>query len=123
MWLMTCASITAPRPQRNTSSARLIESMSALSTAGHRSGAATYARPMARSRGRTAAKVLGVLVAAAAGALAVQEARKRAQSGSAEPKGPIETTTRGARSAAMAGVGAKAGGAYALHRARRAFAS
>ena len=35
----------------------------------------------------------------------------------------MEATTRGARNAALAGVGAKAGGAYALHRARRVFAS
>ncbi len=77
---------------------------------------------MARSRARTAGKVLGVVVAAAAGVLAVQEARKRAAA--AAPAGrPIETTTRAARSAAMAGIGAKAGGSYALHRARRAFAS
>ena len=77
---------------------------------------------MARSRARTAGKVLGVIVAAAAGVLAVQEARKRAAA--AAPAGrPVETTTRAARSAAMAGIGAKAGGSYALHRARRAFAS
>jgi predicted unusual protein kinase regulating ubiquinone biosynthesis (AarF/ABC1/UbiB family) len=78
---------------------------------------------MARSRARTAAKVLGVLAAATAGILAVQEARKRAQSSDTGPKGPVETTSRSARSAAMAGVGAKAGGAYAVHRARRVFAS
>jgi predicted unusual protein kinase regulating ubiquinone biosynthesis (AarF/ABC1/UbiB family) len=78
---------------------------------------------MARSRARTAAKVLGVLVAATAGILAVQEARKRATASTPGSDGPIDTTSRGARSAAMAGVGAKAGGAYAVHRARRAFAS
>ncbi len=36
---------------------------------------------------------------------------------------PVGTSTRAQRSAAMAGIGAKAGGDYALHRARRAFAS
>jgi predicted unusual protein kinase regulating ubiquinone biosynthesis (AarF/ABC1/UbiB family) len=77
---------------------------------------------MARSRARTAGKVLGVIVAAAAGVLAVQEARRRAAAPAPAAR-PIETTTRAARSAAMAGIGAKAGGSYALHRARRAFAS
>ena len=77
---------------------------------------------MARSRARTAAKVLCVLVTAAAGVLAVQEARRRAEA-QRDASSPIATTSRGARSAAMAGVGAKAGGAYAVHRARRAFAS
>ena len=74
-------------------------------------------------KARTAAKVLGVLVAATAGALAVQEARRRTAAAIPAPGGPVEGATRGARSAALAGVGAKAGGAYALHRARRAFAS
>jgi predicted unusual protein kinase regulating ubiquinone biosynthesis (AarF/ABC1/UbiB family) len=78
---------------------------------------------MARSRARTAAKVLGVVVAATAGLIAVQEARKRAASRPVSSGGPIDTTSRAARSAAMAGVGAKAGGAYAVHRARRAFAT
>jgi predicted unusual protein kinase regulating ubiquinone biosynthesis (AarF/ABC1/UbiB family) len=71
-------------------------------------------------KARTIAAVLGVVTAATAGALAVQEARKRA---AAQPSGPVDATTRGARNAAMAGVGAKTGGAYALHRARRVFAS
>ena len=69
---------------------------------------------------RTIAAVLGVATAATAGILAVQEARKRA---TAPAAGPVEATSRGARNVAMAGVGAKAGGAYALHRARRVFAS
>jgi predicted unusual protein kinase regulating ubiquinone biosynthesis (AarF/ABC1/UbiB family) len=77
---------------------------------------------MARSRARTAATVLGVVTAAAAGVLAVQEARRRAEE--RKPAGsPIDVTSRSSRTAAMAGVSAKAGGAYALHRARRAFAS
>jgi predicted unusual protein kinase regulating ubiquinone biosynthesis (AarF/ABC1/UbiB family) len=37
--------------------------------------------------------------------------------------GPVSTTSRTARSAALAGVGAKAGGTLAVHRARRVFAS
>jgi predicted unusual protein kinase regulating ubiquinone biosynthesis (AarF/ABC1/UbiB family) len=71
-------------------------------------------------KARTIAAVLGVVTAATAGALAVQEARKRA---AARPAGPVDATSRGARNAALAGVGAKAGGAYAVHRARRVFAS
>ncbi|MET0727186.1 MAG: AarF/ABC1/UbiB kinase family protein [Acidimicrobiales bacterium] len=79
---------------------------------------------MARSRYRTAARVLGVVVAAAAGALAVQEARRRDQTRSpAGTEGPIPVTSRSGRSAAMAGMGARAGGSYAVHRARRALAS
>jgi predicted unusual protein kinase regulating ubiquinone biosynthesis (AarF/ABC1/UbiB family) len=70
-------------------------------------------------KARTVAAVLGVVTAAAAGVLAVQEARKR----SAAPAGPVGGATKAARNAAVAGVGAKTGGAYALHRARRAFAS
>jgi predicted unusual protein kinase regulating ubiquinone biosynthesis (AarF/ABC1/UbiB family) len=70
-------------------------------------------------KARTVAAVLGVITAATAGALAVQEARKR----SVAAAGPVDAMTRGARNAALAGVGAKAGGAYAVHRARRVFAS
>jgi predicted unusual protein kinase regulating ubiquinone biosynthesis (AarF/ABC1/UbiB family) len=70
-------------------------------------------------RARTIAAVVGVVAAATAGAIAVQEARKRA----AAPDGPVQASTRTARNAAMASVGAKAGGQYALHRAKRAFAS
>ncbi|MGK2950576.1 MAG: ABC1 kinase family protein [Acidimicrobiales bacterium] len=72
-------------------------------------------------KARTIAKVLGVLTAAAGGALAVQEARRRSEAAKAEA-GPISTSNRNARTAAMAGVGARAGGQYALHRAKRAFA-
>jgi predicted unusual protein kinase regulating ubiquinone biosynthesis (AarF/ABC1/UbiB family) len=90
-------------------------------------------------KARTIAKVLGVLAAATAGVLAVQEARRRmAEGGDGDGDGggedaddedgdaagrPVGRTSRTARNAAMAGVGAKAGGSYALHRARRAFAS
>jgi predicted unusual protein kinase regulating ubiquinone biosynthesis (AarF/ABC1/UbiB family) len=79
---------------------------------------------MARSRARTVATIVGLVTAAAAGALAVKEARRRADT-TADGAGtaPVSSTSRNARSAAMAGVGAKAGGSYALHRAKRAFAS
>ncbi len=77
---------------------------------------------MARSRARTAMTILGIVTAAAAGALAVKEARRRAQEAAA-PTSPIDITSRSARSAAVAGMSAKAGGAYALHRAKRVFAS
>ncbi len=75
---------------------------------------------MARSRARTALTLIGLVTAAAAGALAVKEARRRAD---ADTSSPIDTSSRAQRTAAMAGIGAKAGGAYAVHRARRAFAS
>jgi predicted unusual protein kinase regulating ubiquinone biosynthesis (AarF/ABC1/UbiB family) len=75
---------------------------------------------MARSRVRTAVTLVGLATAAAAGLLAVKEARRRAE---ATASSPIDTSSRAQRSAAMAGIGAKAGGAYAVHRARRAFAS
>jgi len=71
---------------------------------------------------RTVAKVLGVITAATAGALAVKEAKKRIDAGG-ESGGPISSSTRNARSVAMAGIGAKAGSQYALHRARKVFAS
>ncbi len=75
---------------------------------------------MARSRVRTAVTLVGLATAAAAGVLAVKEARRRAEAASSSP---IDTSSRAQRSAAMAAIGAKAGGAYAVHRARRAFAS
>jgi len=79
---------------------------------------------MARSGWGRVARALGFAITAAAGAAAVQEARKRAEAARAErATGPIDLTSRSARSAAMAGVGAKAGGQYALHRARKVFAS
>jgi predicted unusual protein kinase regulating ubiquinone biosynthesis (AarF/ABC1/UbiB family) len=76
-------------------------------------------------KARTVAAILGVVTAAAAGAVAVQEARRRAEASRAATTSgaPISVTSRSARNAAMAGIGAKAGGQYALHRARRAFAS
>jgi predicted unusual protein kinase regulating ubiquinone biosynthesis (AarF/ABC1/UbiB family) len=72
------------------------------------------------SRARWFATVLGLVTAAAAGMVAVQESRRRTETARSSP---IDTATRAQRSAAMAGVGAKAGGQYALHRAKRAFAS
>jgi len=72
-------------------------------------------------KARTVAKLLALVGAATAGVLAVQEAKRRADA--AKPAGPIDSSSRSARSAAMAGLGARAGGQYALHRARRAFAS
>jgi len=71
---------------------------------------------------RTIAKILGVVTAATAGALAVKEAKRRIDAGR-EASGPVSSSSRNARSAAMAGVGAKAGSQYALHRARKVFAS
>ncbi len=58
--------------------------------------------------------------AAAAGVLAVKEARRRAD---ASRLAPVDTASRAQRTMAMAGIGAKTGSAYAVHRARRAFAS
>lgn len=72
---------------------------------------------------KTIAKLLGVVTAAAAGAIAVKEAKRRIDAGRDSGGGPISSSSRNARSAAMAGVGAKAGGQYALHRARKVFAS
>lgn len=71
---------------------------------------------------RTVARVLGVLAAATTGLVAVQGARRRGTARPAEAGG-VQTSSRAARNAALAGVGAKAGGHYAIHRARRAFAS
>jgi predicted unusual protein kinase regulating ubiquinone biosynthesis (AarF/ABC1/UbiB family) len=71
---------------------------------------------------RTVAKVLAVTAAATAGVLAVKEAKRRLDAHRDED-GPIASSSRNARSAAMAGIGARAGGQYAMHRARKAFAS
>jgi predicted unusual protein kinase regulating ubiquinone biosynthesis (AarF/ABC1/UbiB family) len=73
-------------------------------------------------RPRTVAKVLGVVIAAAAGVLAVTEAKKR-QDAAKSLDGPVSASSRNARSAAMAGLGARASGQYALHRARKVFAA
>ena len=71
---------------------------------------------------RTVAKVLAVTAAATAGMLAVKEAKRRLDAHRDED-GPIASSSRNTRSAAMAGIGARAGGQYAMHRARKAFAS
>ncbi|MGV3759120.1 MAG: ABC1 kinase family protein [Actinomycetota bacterium] len=75
---------------------------------------------MARTGWGRMGTLIGVALAATAGVAAVQAARRRQPSPSLAP---IDLTSRSARSAAMAGVGAKAGGQYALHRARKVFAS
>ena len=74
-------------------------------------------------KARTVATIVGVITAAAAGVLAVQEARRRSQEAASGGSAPVTGTSRGTRNVALAGVGAKAGSSYALHRARRAFAS
>ncbi len=71
---------------------------------------------------KTIAKVFGVVVAATAGALAVMEAKKRVDASRAAA-GPISSSSRNARSVAVAGVGARAGRQYAMHRARKVFAA
>lgn len=70
----------------------------------------------------TVAKALGAVVAATAGVLALKEATRRLDASRADD-GPIGASSRNARSAAMAAVGARAGGRYARHRARKVFAS
>jgi len=77
---------------------------------------------MARRWGRKGT-VLGLVLAATAGVAAVKAARRPADQRDAGPSTPVDLTSRASRSAALVGVGAKAGGQYALHRARRAFAS
>ena len=125
MWLMPWASITAPSPHRSTSRARLIESRSSI--AGQRTGIDRAEGPSVRSApmpsAKTVAKVLGVITAATAGALAVQGGEEADRRQPRARRGPISSSSRNARSAAMAGIGAKAGGQYALHRARKVFAS
>jgi predicted unusual protein kinase regulating ubiquinone biosynthesis (AarF/ABC1/UbiB family) len=66
------------------------------------------------------AGAVGLVTAAAAGALAVQRARR---SEGTVTGGPVAGTSRGARQARVGGLGARTGGSYALHRARRSFAS
>ena len=73
------------------------------------------------SKASTVAKLLGVVAAATAGIVAVTEAKKRLDAAPAAT--PISSSGRNARTATMAGLGAKAGGQYALHRARKVFAS
>jgi predicted unusual protein kinase regulating ubiquinone biosynthesis (AarF/ABC1/UbiB family) len=75
-------------------------------------------------RSRWAAATVGIVTAAAAGALAVQKARQRqAQERLAPGSAPIARTSRASRTTQMATVSARAGSSYALHRARKVFAS
>lgn len=69
----------------------------------------------------TAAAVAGAAVAAALWKLNQQ--RSDSDHPSRAGRGPVSHNTARSRNARLAGVGAKAGGSYALHRARRAFAS
>ena len=74
------------------------------------------------SRRTVAAAVLAAFGAAAATYLAVKKAgetRRRASG----PVTPLASTSRVARTADVARIGTKAGGSYAVHRARRVFAS
>src|SRR5882757_3503666 len=64
------------------------------------------------------AAVLAAVGAAGAGYLAVKRAGEQHQ---AEVEA-VQTRSRAARTAAMAKIGTRAGGSYAMHRARRAFA-
>src|SRR4051794_35137586 len=61
----------------------------------------------------------GAVGIAAGGAAVLAWQRRQGQLATGEP---MVTGGRWARNAALAGVGSKAGGAYALHRARRVFA-
>src|SRR5689334_21594699 len=61
----------------------------------------------------------GAVGVAAGGAAVFAWQRRRAE---ALAEAPMVTGGRWARNAALAGVGSKAGGAYALHRAKRVFA-
>ncbi len=71
---------------------------------------------------RTTAKLLGLITAASAGLLAVHAAQRQAEA-RRSASGPISSASRNARSAAMVGMGARAGGRYARHRARKVFVS
>jgi predicted unusual protein kinase regulating ubiquinone biosynthesis (AarF/ABC1/UbiB family) len=77
----------------------------------------------AMPKARTVAKLLGIATAAAAGVLAVKEAKRRLDARASYRGNPISSSSRNARSAAVAGISARAGGQYALHRARKVFAS
>ena len=72
------------------------------------------------SRKTVAATVLAAFGAAAATYIAVKKAGEKKAN---ERTSPLTSTTRAARTADVALMGTKAGGSYAVHRARRAFAS
>src|SRR5436190_8916940 len=74
------------------------------------------------SRRTVATAVIAAFGAAAATYLAVKkagEAKRRSEA----PATPLASTSRMARTADVARMGTKAGGSYAVHRARRVFAS
>jgi len=80
-------------------------------------GVARSPRPCARAARRAAPfALLGAFVAG----VAVARARRRGPTGSWP--GPVRHGRRGARNARLAVLGARTGGAWATHRARRAFA-
>jgi predicted unusual protein kinase regulating ubiquinone biosynthesis (AarF/ABC1/UbiB family) len=66
---------------------------------------------------------VAALGAAAATYLAVKKAGEKRQASEPEPYSPVRSTTRAARTADVARLSAKAGSAYAVNRAQRAFAS
>jgi hypothetical protein len=74
--------------------------------------------------GRTAVGVAAAVLAAAGVAAAVARRRRDADSSGARPPGagPVRHVARRARNARLALLGARTGGAYAAHRARRLFA-
>ncbi|MEY2431956.1 MAG: hypothetical protein QOC92_1681 [Acidimicrobiaceae bacterium] len=76
--------------------------------------------PNVPSRRTVVTTVIAAFGAAAATYLAVKKAGEKR---STEGGTPVSSTTRAARTADVARMGTKAGGAYAVHRARRAFAS
>src|SRR4051812_43675973 len=75
--------------------------------------------PMVPSRKTVAAAVIAAFGAAAATYIAVKKAGEKKAS---ERTSPLASTTRAARTADVARMSTKAGGSYAVHRARRAFA-
>jgi predicted unusual protein kinase regulating ubiquinone biosynthesis (AarF/ABC1/UbiB family) len=66
---------------------------------------------------------VGLVTTAAAGALALHRARQRQVAAGAAGAGPIARTSRRSRTTQMASMGARSSSAYALHRARKVFAS
>src|SRR5258705_7554747 len=75
------------------------------------------------SRRKVAATVIGAIGAAAAAYLAVKKAGESRAKANRAAATPLSSTTRAARTADVARIGAKAGSAYAVNRAQRAFAS
>ncbi|HEV3226831.1 MAG TPA: hypothetical protein VGZ52_08355, partial [Acidimicrobiales bacterium] len=67
--------------------------------------------------------MITTVVAAFGAAAATYLAVKRAGENRARTRTPLASTSRAARTADVARLGTKAGGTYAMHRARRVFAS